>query len=87
MLILWLNLFNNEELARGDFVKTRAGFSLSSSGKKAAVAGYERRMETEIVHPLFGYKASYRRVLEVQSRLLGRAISGEIEQYPPFLTR
>jgi CRISP-associated protein Cas1 len=82
-----INLFNNEELARGDFVKTRAGVSLSSSGKKAAVAGYERRMETEIVHPLFGYKASYRRVLEVQSRLLGRAISGEIEQYPPFLTR
>ncbi|OPY52047.1 MAG: CRISPR-associated endonuclease Cas1 [Methanosaeta sp. PtaU1.Bin112] len=82
-----INLFNNGEIAKGDFVKTRAGVSLSSGGKKAAVSGYERRMETEIIHPLFGYKVSYRRVLEVQSRLLARVVSGEIEQYPPFLTR
>jgi CRISPR-associated protein Cas1 len=44
-------------------------------------------METEIIHPIFGYKVSYRRVLEVQARLLARAISGEIQEYPPFCTR
>jgi CRISPR-associated protein Cas1 len=82
-----INLFNNGEISKTDFIKTRSAVSLTSSGKKAAVSGYERRMETEIVHPLFGYKASYRRVLEVQSRLLARAITGEIEHYPPFLTR
>ena len=82
-----INLFNNEELSKKDFIKTRAGVSLTSNGKKAIVAGYERRMETEIVHPIFGYKVSYRRVLEVQARLLARAISGEIREYPPFCTR
>lgn len=82
-----INLFNNEELSRKDFIKTRAGVSLTTSGKKALVAGYERRMETEIVHPVFGYKVSYRRVLQVQSRLLARAVSGEIRKYPPFCTR
>lgn len=82
-----INLFNNEEISRNDFIKTRAGVSLTSNGKKAVVAGYERRMETEIVHPIFGYKVSYRRVLEVQARLLARAISGEIREYPPFCTR
>jgi CRISPR-associated protein Cas1 len=54
-----------------DFIKTRAAVSMTSRGKKAVVTGYERRMETEIVHPIFGYKVSYRRVLEVQARLLG----------------
>jgi CRISPR-associated protein Cas1 len=82
-----INLFNNEEISKKDFIKTHAGVSLTSGGKKALVVGYERRMETEITHPIFGYKVSYRRVLEVQARLLARAISGEIREYPPFCTR
>lgn len=82
-----INLFNNEELSRKDFIKTCAEVTLTSNGKKALISGYERRMETEIVHPLFGYKVSYRRVLEVQARLLARTISGEIKEYSPFCTR
>ncbi len=82
-----INLFNNEEISKKDFIKTPAGVTLTSGGKKAVLTGYERRMGTEIVHPIFGYKVSYRRVLEVQSRLLARAICGEIRDYPPFCTR
>ena len=82
-----ITLFNNEELSRSDFIKTRVGVTLTPGGKKAVVGGYERRMETEIVHPIFGYKVSYRRVLEVQARLLARVFSGEIKEYPPFCTR
>lgn len=82
-----ITLFNNEQLTPNDFIKNRAGVTLTAAGKKAVVTGYERRMEMQIVHPLFGYKISYRRVLEVQARLLARAISGEIGDYPPFCTR
>ncbi|MDD1759761.1 MAG: CRISPR-associated endonuclease Cas1 [Methanothrix sp.] len=82
-----INLFNIEEISQKDFIKTPAGVTLTSGGKKAVLTGYERRMQTEIIHPIFGYKVSYRRVLEVQARLLARAISGEIYEYPPFCTR
>jgi CRISPR-associated protein Cas1 len=82
-----INLFNNEEISKKDFIKTPAGVTLTAGGKKAVLTGYERRMAAEIIHPIFGYKVSYRRVLEVQSRLLARTISGEIREYPPFLTR
>ena len=82
-----INLFNNEEISQKDFIKTPAGVTLTAGGKKAVLIGYERRMAAEIIHPIFGYRVSYRRVLEVQSRLLARAISGEIREYPPFLTR
>ena len=51
------------------------------------IAGYERRMQPEVVHPIFGYKLSYRRILEVQARLLSRVLSGEIKEYPAFVTR
>ena len=50
-------------------------------------AGYERRMQSEVVHPIFGYRLSYRRILEVQARLLARVLSGEIKEYPAFVTR
>ena len=82
-----ITLFNNEELSKKDFIKTGAGVSLTPEGKKVVVGGYERRMEMEITHPIFGYKVIYRRVLEVQARLLARVVSGEIKEYPPFCTR
>jgi len=82
-----VSLFNNKELAVKDFVITEEGVMISPPAKRKVVAAYERRMDTKITHPLFGYKISYRRVLEVQSRLLGRALFGEIEGYPAFCTR
>ncbi|MGA9099654.1 MAG: hypothetical protein WB392_12065 [Methanotrichaceae archaeon] len=51
------------------------------------IGAYERRMQTEIAHPIFGYKISYRRVLEVQARLLSRVLFGELKEYPAFVTR
>jgi CRISPR-associated protein Cas1 len=82
-----INLFNNRELTPDDFIETGIGVSLSPEAKKKVVAGYERRMQTQIVHPIFGYTVSYRRILEVQSRLLARVLQGELKGYPAFVTR
>jgi len=82
-----ITLFNNRELMPNDFIKTGIGISLSPEAKRKVVAGYERRMQTEIIHPLFGYTVSYRRILEVQSRLLARVLQGELKDYPAFVTR
>ncbi len=82
-----LTLFNNGELTEKDFINRGVGVSLTPKGKKTVIAGYERRMNTEITHPIFGYKVSYRRILEVQTRLLSRVVLGEIDEYPPFCTR
>ena len=82
-----LMLFNNEELKEKDFIKTGIGISLRSQAKKKVVGGYERRIETEVTHPIFGYKVSYRRIFEVQARLLSRVLFGEIKEYPAFVTR
>ena len=82
-----VTLFNNGELSNKDFIRAGFGISLTPEGKKKVIGGYERRMETEIVHPIFGYSVSYNRLLEVQARLLSRVISGEIRKYPAFCTR
>jgi hypothetical protein len=51
------------------------------------IAAFERRLEQEITHPVFGYRISYRRLLEVQARLLGRHLLGEIDAFPQITPR
>jgi len=82
-----LTLINNGEVGRKDFLERAGAVTLTDAGRKAVMAGYERRMETEVTHPLFGYRASYRRLLEVQCRLFARTLGGEVSAYPAFTTR
>jgi CRISP-associated protein Cas1 len=74
-------------VAASDFLVRAGGVTLTQSGRKAVLAAYERRMAAELRHPLFGYRASYRRILEVQCRLLAAHLLGEIPAYVPVTTR
>ena len=78
---------NNGEVKTGDFIVRAGGVGLSSRGRRAVTAAYERRLDTEVTHPVFGYRVTYRRVLEVQARLLGAYLLREIPAYVPFTTR
>ena len=82
-----LTLFNNSELAAGDFVRRSGAVALTDTGRRTVIRAFERRLDTLIKHPLFGYSISYRRIMEVQARLLGRHILGELPRYPAFRTR
>ena len=82
-----LTLFNNTELRSADFVRRSGAVSLTQEGRKAVIRAFERRLDSLITHPLFGYSISYRRIMEVQARLLGRHVLGELKKYPAFTTR
>jgi CRISPR-associated protein Cas1 len=82
-----LRLVNNGEVAPNDFVVRAGGVALTSKGRRSVIAAYERRLAQEITHPLFGYRVSYRRILEVQARLLGAFLLGEVAAYQGFTTR
>jgi CRISP-associated protein Cas1 len=82
-----INLINNGEVKGTDFTLRAGGIALSPAGRKAVLAAYERRLDHEVTHPIFGYTVSYRRVLDVQSRLLGAHLLDEIPEYVPFVTR
>ena len=82
-----LTLINNGEVATGDFIRRGAAVALTSDGRKCVLKAYERRLETEVTHPLFGYQVTYRRAMEIQARLLGRALLGDIPGYTTFTTR
>ena len=82
-----LTLFNNSELKSPDFIRRSGAVSLTQQGRKAVIRAFERRLDGLITHPLFGYSISYRRIMEVQARLLGRHVLGELKRYPAFTTR
>jgi CRISPR-associated protein Cas1 len=82
-----LSAINTRMIQPEDFVKAGDAVSLTAGGRKAFFRAYEQRMDTLVTHPLFGYRVSYRRMLEVQARLLGRLVTGELNTYPVFTTR
>lgn len=82
-----ITLVNNGEIREQDFISRAGAVSLTTEGRRTVIAAYERRMEVTVTHPVFGYKISYRRVLDVQTRLLARLLGGEIPAYPVFRTR
>jgi len=82
-----IGLINNGEIRPSDFISRAGSVALKPDGRKRVLEAYERRLDTEVTHPVFGYSVSYRRVFEVQARLLGRFLTGEIAGYAPFCTR
>jgi CRISPR-associated protein Cas1 len=82
-----LSCINNRVVTEKDFVRAGEAVNLAAPGRKRFFQMYEQRMTSLITHPLFDYKVSYRRALELQARLLAKTLTGEIPQYLPLLTR
>lgn len=82
-----LQVLNNGEIRDSDFLTSARGVSLNAEGRKTVIAAYERRLDTEIKHPVFGYRISYRRVMDVQARLLAAVMLRELPCYTPMMTR
>ncbi|HEX4130378.1 MAG TPA: CRISPR-associated endonuclease Cas1 [Pirellulales bacterium] len=82
-----LNAINTRMVTACDFVQAGNSVSLTPNGRKAFFRAYEQRMDTLVTHPVFGYRVNYRRVLEIQARLLARVLTGELGTYPVFTTR
>lgn len=82
-----LTLINTRMITPSDFIQAGPAVSLKAAGRRNFFRGYESRMDTLVTHPLFEYRVSYRRLLEIQTRLLARFLNGEIDDYPVFVTR
>ena len=82
-----INVINNGEIGESDFLVRAGGVALTQDGRRSVLSAYERRLDTEVTHPTYGYRITYRRVFEVQARVLAAHLLGEIPSYTPFMTR
>lgn len=82
-----LTLLNNRMLTEDDFEEKFEAWRLSDDGRRTFLTKFEERLDTEITHPIFDYKATYRRCLELEVRLVSKWLTGEVETFDPFRVR
>lgn len=82
-----LTLVNNDMLGRDDFLRWRDACQLTDAGRRKFFQAYEQRKATAVTHPVYGYRMSYSRMLEVQARMLAAYVRGSVPTYTGFAVR
>lgn len=80
-----VSLLNRGEVGPGHFLDTAAGCALTDPGRRAFFDAWGRRLATEVTHPVFDYRLSYRRMLMLHARLVAAWLLDEVPT-PAFLT-
>lgn len=83
---LVLSVLNNREIQPKDFNESLGAYRLSDDGRKQFLQAFERKMNDEFKHPVFAYRCSYRRAIELQARLLSRHLQEGVV-YKPLVLR
>ena len=74
-------VINNGEINARGFTDVLGSVRMTDDTRKAVIKAYERRMATEIIHPIFKYKASWRRTVEIQARMILGYLDGSQKEY------
>ena len=74
-------VINNGEISAGGFSHALESVRMTDETRKTVIQAYERRMATEITHPIFKYKASWRRTVEIQARMILGYLDGSQTEY------
>lgn len=82
-----LRLFNTDRLQAQHFLDHPTGCTLTDEGRKRVIRAWEQRLSDLVTHPLFETRLTYRRLIEVQARLLAKSLTGDLPEYPPFRVR
>jgi len=82
-----VSAINRGELTAGHFNNTAAGCAMTDHGRKAFFKAWGRRMATEVSHPVFDYRLSYRRMLMLHARLIAAWLLGEAPTLAFLTTR
>jgi len=82
-----LTLINKEILKPDDFKYKLDGCYLKENARSKFYNQYEQRKRERIKHPIFRYILPYFRIFELQARFLAKVLTGEIDEYIPFMVR
>ncbi len=83
---LVLSVLNKGELQPQDFTEGLGAYRLNDESRKRFLLAFERKMNDEFKHPVFDYRCTYRRSIELQARLLSRYLQEGIP-YKPLVLR
>lgn len=81
-----LATIHNREIQAKDFSESLGAYRLSDAGRKTFLQAFERKMSDDFTHPVFKYRCTYRRAIELQARLLARHLQEGVK-YEPLVLR
>ncbi|MDO5645263.1 MAG: CRISPR-associated endonuclease Cas1 [Dermabacter sp.] len=82
-----IGALNNGELKSNSFTNVLGSYRLTPAGRKKLIAAFERRVATEFTHPVFGYRTTWRRAIEIQARMVLGVIDGSQQSYKGVTVR
>lgn len=83
---LVLSVLQKRELQPADFTESLGAYRLSDDSRKRFLQAFEKKMNEEFTHPVFEYRCTYRRAIELQGRLLSRHLQEGVP-YKPLILR
>lgn len=78
---------NNGEVQPSEFTDVLGSVRMKDSARKTLIGAYERRITTEMRHPIFGYSATWRRIIEIQARQVLGVLDGSQKRYQGIRVR
>jgi CRISP-associated protein Cas1 len=84
-----LSLINLRKIKPDDFTvePVSNAVSLSKDGLKEFLRSYGEKKQEKFKHPVLGRQCTYQEAFEIQARLVGKFLMGEIDKYPPLVLR
>ncbi|NJN18905.1 MAG: type I-D CRISPR-associated endonuclease Cas1 [Oscillochloris sp.] len=82
-----ITMINTGQITPQDFDAELGAYRMRDSIRRSYLEKLEARLNEQIQHPIFGYRTTYRRCIELQGRIFAKHAQGEIEQYVPFKVR
>jgi len=80
-------VINKRVLSPDDFVSDATACRLADPARRRFIEMYERKLASELQHPVIGDRVDHRRAIQLQARVLAKYLTGEIPQYIPFAKR
>ena len=85
---LTLSLINRRQVKSKGFIKTESGaVIMDDETRKIVLVAYQERKRDTITHPFINEKVEIGLLTHLQAMLLARHLRGELESYPPFISR
>jgi CRISPR-associated protein Cas1 len=85
---LVLSLINRKQVVADDFTFDPTGaVALTDDGRRTVLVAYQERKAAELRHPFTGDSMATGLLWHTQARLLAMHLRGDLDGYPPFITR
>lgn len=80
-------LVHRRVLTPSDFTQTLTECRLKDHARKRFIDQFERKLASEVRHPILNQRVTHRRAMELQARILAKYLIGEVPAYVSFSKR